>query len=148
MFIFSLCVSGDYVTIIRRNNCVYVTLGTCYSAWMTVWYEGAYAPAYQAVCRVCFMHISISSMVSRRGLFCKFVLYNLEWHFSFGIYDWQMKEKVKRDSLKCIQKPGMESLSIKWNSKKLKQSHYRPEVPRGFQEVKVPRLRDNGPGWW
>ena len=28
------------------------------------------------------------------------------------------------------------------------QSHYRPEVPRGFQEVKVPRLRDNGPGWW
>ena len=28
------------------------------------------------------------------------------------------------------------------------QSHYRPEVPRGFQEVKVPRLRDNGPEWW
>jgi len=28
------------------------------------------------------------------------------------------------------------------------QSHYRPEVPRGFQEVKVPRLHDNGPGWW
>jgi len=26
------------------------------------------------------------------------------------------------------------------------QSHYRPEVPRGFQEVKVPRLHDNGPG--
>jgi len=26
------------------------------------------------------------------------------------------------------------------------QSHYRPEVPIGFQEVKVPRLRDNGPG--
>ena len=25
--------------------------------------------------------------------------------------------------------------------------HYRPEVPRGFQEVKVPRLRDNGTGW-
>jgi hypothetical protein len=20
--------------------------------------------------------------------------------------------------------------------------------PRGFQEVKVPRLRDNGTGWW
>ena len=30
---------------------------------------------------------------------------------------------------------------------KVKQFHYRPEVPRGFQEVKVPRLRDNGPGW-
>ena len=25
-----------------------------------------------------------------------------------------------------------------------KQSPYRPEVPRGFQEVKVPRLRGNG----
>jgi len=32
--------------------------------------------------------------------------------------------------------------------KKVKQSHYRPEVLRGFQVVKVPRLRDNGPGWW
>jgi len=31
---------------------------------------------------------------------------------------------------------------------KVNQSHYRPEVPRGFQEVKVPRLRDNGTGWW
>ena len=30
----------------------------------------------------------------------------------------------------------------------LKQSHYRPEWPRGFQEVKVPRFRDNGSGWW
>ena len=28
------------------------------------------------------------------------------------------------------------------------QSHYRPEVPRGFQEVKVPRFCDSGPGWW
>jgi len=27
----------------------------------------------------------------------------------------------------------------------INQSHYRPEMPRGFQEVKVPRLRDNGP---
>ena len=31
---------------------------------------------------------------------------------------------------------------------KVNQFHYRPEVPRGFQEVKVPRIRDNGPGWW
>ena len=30
---------------------------------------------------------------------------------------------------------------------KVNQSHYRAEVPRGFQEVKVPRLRDNGPEW-
>jgi len=29
-------------------------------------------------------------------------------------------------------------------NEKVKQSHYRPEVPRGFQ-VKVPRLRDIGP---
>jgi len=28
------------------------------------------------------------------------------------------------------------------------QSHYVPEVPRGFQEVKFPRLRDNSTGWW
>jgi len=34
------------------------------------------------------------------------------------------------------------------SSLKVNQSHYRPEVPRGFQEVKVPGLRDNGPGWW
>jgi len=25
------------------------------------------------------------------------------------------------------------------------QSHYKPEVPSGFQEVKVPRLHENGP---
>ena len=35
----SLHVSGDYVPIIRRNICVYATLGTCYSVWMTVWYS-------------------------------------------------------------------------------------------------------------
>ena len=33
-------------------------------------------------------------------------------------------------------------------SKNIKQSHHRPEVPRGLQEVKVPKLRDNGPEWW
>jgi len=32
--------------------------------------------------------------------------------------------------------------------KKVNQSHYRPEVPRGFQEVKVPKLHVNGPEWW
>ena len=36
----NLHVSGDYVPIIRRNNCVYVTLSTCYSVWMTIWYAG------------------------------------------------------------------------------------------------------------
>ena len=31
VYFFSLQVSGDYVPIIRRNNCMYATLGTCYS---------------------------------------------------------------------------------------------------------------------
>jgi len=31
MFIFSVHVAGNYVPIIRRNNCIYATLGTCYS---------------------------------------------------------------------------------------------------------------------
>ena len=39
--------------------------------------------------------------------------------------------------------PRCVPIKVKRNS-----SHYRPDVPRGFQEVKVPRLRDNGPGWW
>ena len=38
-----------YVPIIRRNNCVYATLDPCYSVWMTVWYVGAYASAYQTL---------------------------------------------------------------------------------------------------
>jgi hypothetical protein len=31
---------------------------------------------------------------------------------------------------------------------KVKQSHYKPGRPGGFQEVKVPRFHDNGTGWW
>jgi len=38
--------------------------------------------------------------------------------------------------------------AIRDKTKKVNQSHYRPEVPGGFQEVKVPRLRNNGPEWW
>jgi len=26
---------------VRRNNCIYRALGTCYSVWMTVWYAGS-----------------------------------------------------------------------------------------------------------
>jgi len=33
-------VSGNCVPIGRRNNCIYATLGTCQSVWMTVWYAG------------------------------------------------------------------------------------------------------------
>jgi len=44
VYFFSLHVLGDYVPIIRRNKCIYATLGTYHSVWMTVWY----APAYQS----------------------------------------------------------------------------------------------------
>jgi len=40
VYFFSLHVSGDYVPIISRNNCIYEALGTCYSVWMTLWYAG------------------------------------------------------------------------------------------------------------
>jgi hypothetical protein len=33
-------VSGDCVPIIRRNNCIYATLGICHSVWMSVWFAG------------------------------------------------------------------------------------------------------------
>jgi len=41
-YVYFFCphVWSDYVPIIRRNNCTYATLGTCYSAWMTVCYAG------------------------------------------------------------------------------------------------------------
>jgi len=43
---------------------------------------------------------------------------------------------------------GQVILNTRKRIKKVNQSHYRLEVPKGFQEVKVPRLRDNGPEWW
>ena len=45
----------------------------------------------------------------------------------------------------CFGRPSRPSSGKKV---KVKQSRYRPGVPRGFQEVKVPRFRDNGTGWW
>ena len=38
VYFFSLHVSGSYVPIIRRNNCICATLGICHSVWTTVWY--------------------------------------------------------------------------------------------------------------
>jgi hypothetical protein len=35
-----LHVSGNYVPIIRRNNCINTISGICHSVWMTVWYAG------------------------------------------------------------------------------------------------------------
>ena len=40
------------------------------------------------------------------------------------------------------------ALGHKGTKKKAKHSRYRPEVPRGFQEVKVPRFHDNGTEWY
>ena len=40
------------------------------------------------------------------------------------------------------------SLNLVKKKKIINKSHYRPEMPRGFQEIKFPRLRDNGPRWW
>jgi len=41
-----------------------------------------------------------------------------------------------------------ENVVASYYGKKVKQSSYRPVEPRGFQEVKVPRLCDSGPEWW
>jgi hypothetical protein len=37
VYFFYLHVSGEYVPIISRNNCIYATLRICHSVWMTVW---------------------------------------------------------------------------------------------------------------
>jgi len=44
VYFFSLHILGDYVSIIRRNNCIYATLGTCYSVWMTGMQNAPYIP--------------------------------------------------------------------------------------------------------
>jgi len=44
-----------------------------------------------------------------------------------------------------INKSGVKLLSVKV---KLKQSRYRPGVAQRVQEVKFPRLHENGTGWW
>jgi len=40
MFISFLYMFWATVPIIRRNNYIYATLGTCYSVCMTAWYAG------------------------------------------------------------------------------------------------------------
>ena len=49
IYFFSLYVSDDYVPIIRRNNCIYSTLGTCHSVWMTGM-QGAYQTVIHTAC--------------------------------------------------------------------------------------------------
>jgi len=48
---------------------------------------------------------------------------------------------------KTVDAPACEAETTQCK-KKVNQSHYRPEVPTGFQEVKVPTLHDNGTAWW
>ena len=52
------------------------------------------------------------------------------------------KKKKLQDFSYCLSTPAY------GYGEKVNQSRYRPEVPRGFQEVKVPRFRNNGTGWW
>jgi len=46
VYFFTLHVSGDYVPITRRNNCIYATLGICHTGM-----QGgiSFHPAYQTV---------------------------------------------------------------------------------------------------
>jgi hypothetical protein len=47
------------------------------------------------------------------------------------------------ESVRKIQVQG-----IVYQQVKVKQFRYRPGMAQWFQEVKVPRLHDNGTGWW
>ena len=68
----SLYVSGDHGPIIRRYNCVYATLGTCYSLWMTVWYAGWNSTLHTKLCTklVLFTRLgkSLFQLRSERGI--------------------------------------------------------------------------------
>ena len=51
VYFFSVNVSGNYIPIIRRNNCIYATLSICHSVLVTLWYAEwiEIHPAYQTV---------------------------------------------------------------------------------------------------
>ena len=68
---------------------------------------------------------------------------------SLIVFPWMIERKINKMKIICT-RLGSETATSLLSSVKIKvnQSHYRPEVPRGFQEVKVLILRDNGPGWW
>jgi len=57
----------------------------------------------------------------------------------------QNKERIRQNFVK---KTNTHTHTHTHIYEKVNQSHYRPEVPRGFQEVKAPRLHDNDRGWW
>jgi pterin-4a-carbinolamine dehydratase len=66
-----------------------------------------------------------------------------------------LAEKLRVFQELCVLELVSRSVSDTWTdnvafqelvNKKANQSHYKPDVPRVFQEVKVPRLRDNSQG--
>jgi len=69
----------------------------------------------------------------------------------FNTQVWLFEQLLLQKNI-TFSKQGNENMKEKYfiitKRHKKNQSHYRPKVPRGFQEVEVPRLRDSGPGWW
>jgi len=61
----------------------------------------------------------------------------------------QLQENMKLKIMSNVSNRNLLNI-VKFNktSHKRNQSHYRPEVPRSFQEFKIPRLSENGTGWW
>jgi len=56
---------------------------------------------------------------------------------------------VEHKKSKQVVKTYVSSYSVGVKVKvKVKQSLYRPELSRVFQEFKVPRFHDNGTRWW
>jgi hypothetical protein len=52
---------------------------------------------------------------------------------------------LKRNTRPCVVKFG----TVQNIGKKVKQYRYRPaQFQRVLEEVRVPRFRDNGTGWW
>jgi len=67
----------------------------------------------------------------------------MTWRRLFFLFDWFLDVSDTINSV-CEFKEMCLCCFVR---KKVNQSHYRPEASGGFQEVKVPRLRDSGPGW-
>jgi len=59
VYFYSLHVSGNHVPIIRRINHIIAIPGICHSVWTTIWYAGAYAPAYQTVVHMNYLCVNL-----------------------------------------------------------------------------------------
>ena len=72
------------------------------------------------------------------------------WNITIPRIPWHIRISKSHHRILQYQKPTMgcyDARITSWNIK-VHQSRYRPEVSRGFQEVKVPRLYYKGPGLW